>query len=189
MLSSAAEQQRSVLSNTRRVNGAAGLKTTTKNWRGRLRGRLAAKFAGNIHQLSSFRLCYARAHLDLRGHRVVQGHPGYKNLHFRPKSLGVMCGPPPFGELGVLTRGIRFTFFWRLKSLATTKLFGLGHAGPHFFKKGCFFQSTLSQDPRVTRDPDPKARAWEMARLPHHVNQCPYRTEFGNFLLCWHAFR
>ena len=59
----------------------------------------------------------------------IQYHPGYKNLEIRPKSLGVMCGPPPFGELRVLTRRIRFTFLGAPRVL-TAIFFGLGHAGP-----------------------------------------------------------
>ena len=50
----------------------------------------------------------------------LQGDPIYKNLEIRPKSLGVMCGPPPFGELRVLTRGTRFTFFGAPRVLPTT---------------------------------------------------------------------
>ena len=53
-------------------------------------------------------------------HELLQGHPIYKNPHFRPKSLGVMRGPPPFGELRVLTRRIKFTFPGAPRVLPTT---------------------------------------------------------------------
>ena len=46
-----------------------------------------------LAQFGTYRLALA----DLRTTKV-QGHPVYKNLEIRPKGLGVMCGPPLFGE-------------------------------------------------------------------------------------------
>ena len=43
-----------------------------------------------------------------------------------------MWGPPPFGELRVLTRGIRFTFF-KAQESCHHKSFGLGPQGHKFF--------------------------------------------------------
>ena len=85
----------------------------------------------------------------------LQYHPGYKNLEIWPKSLGVMCGPPPFGELRVLTPRIRFAFFGAPRVLTTTKFFGLGHAEPQIFrnrKRGRLFSSSLKSPtlPQIT---------------------------------------
>ena len=65
----------------------------------------------------------------------VQYYPGYKNPHFRPKSLGMMCGPPHFGELRVFTRGIRFTSVGAPRVLATTIFLARAHRTANFPKK------------------------------------------------------
>ena len=82
----------------------------------------------------------------------IQGHPVYKNPHFRAKSLGVMRGPPSFGELRVLTRGIRFTFWGAPRVSPTTSFLGLGHTGPQNWPKGAFFyrfmKSSVFQPPK-----------------------------------------
>ena len=70
-----------------------------------------------------------------------------------------MCGPPPFGELRVLTRGIRFTFF-KAQESCHHKIFWLGaRRATNFFRKKirCFFLSPNCRNLRT--------RAWEVARL------------------------
>ena len=69
----------------------------------------------------------------------IQGHPVYKNPHFRPKSLGVMCGPPHFGELRVLTRGTRFTFLGAPRVVSYKIFLGSCTQDRKFFKKLGFF--------------------------------------------------
>ena len=73
-----------------------------------------------------------------RNGAALQGHPVYKNPHFRPKSLGVMHGPPHFGELRVLTHGDRFTCLGAPRVLHFTIFFGWGTQDLKFFKIGFF---------------------------------------------------